>query len=107
MVWSSMHLCGWLELAVMLFQVFGVVTLCMYRLLPETRWSRSGKTGHIVALIGLGIAGALCGPYDSVFALFAGATMTLLLIGMTIGSAPGDATGAARGRVVAEANLAG
>ena len=39
-----------------------------------------------MALFGLGIAGALCGRNDSEFALFAGGTMTVLLIGMTMGS---------------------
>jgi hypothetical protein len=106
MVWSSLHLCGMLEFAVMLFQIFGVVALCVHRLLPETRWAERGKNGYIIALIGLGIAGALCGPYDSEFALFAGGTMTVLLIGMTIGSGPGESTGTTRGRVVAEPNLA-
>jgi hypothetical protein len=54
-----------------------------------------GRTGFIVALFGLGISGALCGNHDSEFALFAGGTMTLLLIGMTMGSGatePVDAT---------------
>ena len=106
MVWSSQRLCGMLECAVMLFQVFGVLALCVHRLAPETRWAERGKNGYIIALIGLGIAGALCGPYDSEFALFAGGTMTALLIGMTIGSVPADSTGTARGRIVAEANLA-
>jgi hypothetical protein len=41
--------------------------------------------GFVVGMVGLGIAGALCGRHDSEFALFAGGTMTLLLIGMTSG----------------------
>jgi hypothetical protein len=107
MVWSSLHLSSILELAVMLFQVFGVVALCVHRLFPETRWAEHSKKGFIIALIGLGIAGALCGPYDSEFALFAGGTMTVLLIGMTVGSDPIESTGPGRGRVVAEPKLAG
>jgi len=106
MVWSNLHLCGVLEIAVMLFQVFGVAALCVHRFFPETRWAERGKSGFIVALIGLGVSGACCGPYDSEFALFAGVTMTILLIGMTCGSVAGDPAGSARGRVAVEANLA-
>ena len=47
----------------------------------------------MIALVGLGIAGALCGRHDSEFALFAGGTMTVLLIGMTMGGGPSEATG--------------
>ena len=53
---------------------------------------RAGGSGSIVALVGLGIAGALCGRHDSEFALFAGGTMTVLLIGMTMGSGPIETT---------------
>lgn len=74
-----------LALIVMLFQVVGVAALCLYRLLPATPWAYRGKVGFIVALVGLGVAGALCGRHDSEFGLFAGGTMTLLLIGMTSG----------------------
>jgi hypothetical protein len=96
-----------LELTVMLFQIFGVVALCIHRLCPGTRWAERGKRGFIIALLGLGIAGAFCGPCGSDFALFAGGTMTALLIGMTIGSDPVESTGTSRGRVVPEPNLAG
>ena len=77
---------AWLELAVILFQVFGVASLCINRLAPATRWSEWGRIGFVTAMIGLGIAGALRGGQDSEFSLFAGGTMTILLIGMTIGS---------------------
>jgi len=79
--------CEVFEILVVLFQVCGVLGLCLSRLAPgSTLWSRRGRAGLIVALFGLGIAGALCGRHDSEFALFAGVTMTLLLIGMTVGS---------------------
>jgi hypothetical protein len=107
MVWSSLHLCGVLELAVIFFQVFGVLALCLHRLLPATRWAERGKTGFILALIGLGIAGALCGRHDSEFALFAGGTMTVLLIGMTMGGGPTEAGGTVGRLARAETNLAG
>ena len=73
------------ELCVVMFQVFGVAALCLHRLLPTTRWAERGRVGFVVALFGLGVAGAICGGRDSEFGLFAGATMTALLIGMTIG----------------------
>jgi hypothetical protein len=74
-----------MEVAVMLFQVAGVAALCLCRLLPRTRWSHRGKVAFLLAMIGLGVAGALCGRHDSEFALFAGLTITLLLIGMISG----------------------
>lgn len=85
-VGTQLDLCAWLEVLVLLFQVCGVLGLVLSRLAPQsTRWSSHGHVGFIVAVIGLGIAGALCGRHDSEFALFAGGTMTFLLIGMTIG----------------------
>jgi hypothetical protein len=109
MVWSSLRLCSVLELAVMMFQVVGVVGLCLSRLLPpdSSRWANRGRTGFIVAMVGLGLAGALCGRHDSDFALFAGGTMTVLLIGMTVGEGSSDTTAPTRSRVAPEPNLAG
>lgn len=104
---SEIRVSAWLELAVMLFQFFGVAALCVTRLTAVTRWAERGRMGFVFALVGLGVAGALCGRHDSEFGLFAGGTMTLLLIGMTIGSGHVDATVKARALVVAEANLAG
>ncbi|MDR3636258.1 MAG: hypothetical protein P4L84_20820 [Isosphaeraceae bacterium] len=97
MVWSSLRFCAVLELLVMVFQVAGVAALCVHRLVSVGRWRDRGRIGYIVALVGLGVAGALCGRHDSEFALFAGGTMTVLLIGMTIGSGQTDATSATRG----------
>jgi hypothetical protein len=88
---SRLDLCAVLEMLVVFFQVCGVMALCLSRLMPRSAWSYRGKIGFIVALFGLGIAGALCGRHDSEFALFAGGTMTVLLIGMTIGSGTIDA----------------
>ena len=63
------NLCSVLEFSVMLFQVFGVAALCLSRLLPptSTRWVSWGRAGFVVAMIGLGLAGALCGRHDSEF----------------------------------------
>lgn len=73
-----------LEGLVMLLQVAGVLGLCLSRL-SAARWADRGRVGLVLALVGLGIVGALLGRHDSEFALFAGGTMTLLLIGMTLG----------------------
>ncbi len=106
MVWSNVSLCSMLELAVILFQVCGVGSLCLNRLMPTTPWADRGRIVFVIALVGLGIAGALCGRHDSEFALFAGGTMTVLLIGMTIGGGPSEATGTVARLVRAETNLA-
>jgi len=86
MAWSHLRIDAVLEIAVMMFQVFGVATLCLSRLVPQTRWADRGRVGFVFALVGLGVFGALCGRFDSEFALFAGGTMTVLLIGMIVGS---------------------
>jgi len=84
---SHLNFCGVFEMLVMCFQTFGVVSLCLHRLAtPNTPWAGLGRAGVVAALFGLGISGALCGRHDSEFALFAGGTMTLLLIGMTMGN---------------------
>jgi hypothetical protein len=107
MVWSNVSLCALLELAVILFQVCGVGSLCLNRLMPTTPWADRGRIVFVIALIGLGIAGALCGRHDSEFALFAGGTMTVLLIGMTMGGGSSEATGRVGRLARAETNLAG
>jgi hypothetical protein len=104
---SFVRLCTLLDLSVVLFQVVGVAALCVWRLMPANRWAERGRMGFVIAVLGLGIAGALCGRHDSEFALFAGVTMTLLLIGMNLGSGPIDATHPAPMRASAEARLAG
>jgi hypothetical protein len=72
----------------MFFQLLGVMSLCASRLLPGTRWADRGRTAFVLAVVGLGLAGAFCGGHDSQFALFAGVTMTVLLIGMIAGGGP-------------------
>lgn len=86
MAWSNLRIDAVLEVVVMMFQFFGVATLCLTRLVPQTRWADRGRIGFVFALVGLGVFGALCGRFDSEFALFAGGTMTVLLIGMVAGS---------------------
>lgn len=99
--------CTVFEILVVLFQVCGILGLCLNRLMPRTtRWPSRGQAGLIIALFGLGIAGALCGRHDSEFALFAGGTMTVLLIGMTMGSGSIEKIEPVRPRVTPEAELA-
>lgn len=107
MVMTSLRACAWLEITVMMLQVMGVAALCLSRLAPASRWSERGRLGFVLAMIGLGVAGALCGRHDSEFALFAGGTMTFLLIGMTIGSGHAHTTHATNVSLMPEANLVG
>lgn len=87
--------CGVFEMLVMFFQTCGVLCLLLHRLTSRgTAWSAWGRLGLIISLVGLGVSGALCGRHDSEFALFAGGTMTLLLIGVTIGGGAIDAVDA-------------
>jgi hypothetical protein len=95
-----------MEVAVMMFQFAGLAALCLCRLFPRSRWSNRGKVAFIVAMFGLGVAGALCGRQDSEFALFAGLTMTALLIGMTTGSGQADPIVTGRSMHRAETGLA-
>ncbi len=106
MVFSHVRPCALMELSVVLFQVVGVASLCLSRLMPWTRWAEHGRIGFVIALIGLGLAGACCGMHDSEFGLFAGGTMTALLIGMTIGGSATDAAPANRLLLSAEGTLA-
>lgn len=82
--------CAVLEALVMAFQVIGVASLCLTRFLPGTVWAYRGRRVFVISLMGLGLTGAMCGAYDSSFALFAGATLTALLIGMIAGGTPID-----------------
>jgi hypothetical protein len=104
---GPLSLCSVFEILVILFQVCGIMALCLNRLMPRsTRWSSRGQVGSIIAVFGLGIAGALCGRHDSEFALFAGGTMTVLLIGMTMGSGSIEKSEHARPRTATEPELA-
>lgn len=106
MLAANLSACALFELVVMGFQVVGVTGLCLTRLLPTTGWGRRGRLVFIVSLIGLGIFGALCGHHDSEFGLFAGGTMTVLLIGMTIGGGSADPRGQLRCPIAPEPHLA-
>ena len=99
--------CVVLEGLVMFFQVVGVGALCLTRLLPGTRWAVRGRWVYVIAMFGLGLAGALCGRHDSEFALFAGGTMTVLLIGMIAGGGSIHLTAATARNTVAERAMAG
>ncbi len=105
MFWTSARICACLEMAVVLFQIFGVFCLCLSRLMPATILAKLGRVGYIIALVGLGATGALCGRHQSEFALFAGASMTLLLIGMIAGSSPTHSAAPGGRRTTAKPNL--
>ncbi len=87
---TTVRACLLAETFVMLFQVVGVAGLCLSRLAAGTSWARRGHLVFLVAILGLGAAGAIAGRNDSVFGLFAGGSMTLLLIGMISGSGASD-----------------
>ncbi len=54
-VGSHLSVCTVFEILVVLFQVCGILGLCLNRLMPRTtRWPSRGQTGLIVALFGLG-----------------------------------------------------
>ncbi len=104
---ARLTVCEVVEVLVVLFQICGILGLCLTRLMPRsTRWCSRGQIGFVVALFGLAIAGALCGRHDSEFALFAGGTMTVLLIGMTVGSGSIEKADRAVRYSTAEAELA-
>ena len=102
MAWSNIDLQSVLEVVVILLQVCGVVALCITRLVSEARWVERGRVIFIITMVGLGVAGALCGRHDSEFALFAGGTMCVLLIGMTIGNGATDTPARVNHRVGTE-----
>lgn len=69
------------EVAVLLFQLLGLVSIGLFLTAPAIRWARRARRLFIIALLGLGVSGIICSQYDSKFALFAGATLTAYLIG--------------------------
>ncbi|WP_422926237.1 hypothetical protein [Singulisphaera sp. PoT] len=101
-------LSSYAEILVILFQLVGVISLCVCRLVPpgSTKWVSRARAGFVLAMVGLGFAGAICGRQDSEFALFAGGTMTVLLIGMTVGSGHAELGTTRRAMVAAEPKLA-
>ena len=52
-----------LEGLVVLLQIAGVLGLCLSRL-SAARWAERGRIGLVLALVGLGVAGALLGRHD-------------------------------------------
>lgn len=81
------------ESLVMVFQVVGLASLIFARLLPTGRWMRRGKLIFVLSLVGLGLAGAICAHHRSSMGLFAGGSITFLLVGMIAGSHPSVSTG--------------
>jgi hypothetical protein len=82
---SNLHTCAVLEFTVFLLQVVGVGSLFASRLVPGPRWAERGRMCLVLTLLGLGAAGSMLAVHNSEFSLFAGGTITVLLIGTTIG----------------------
>ncbi len=85
---SDVRVTALIEFGVMICQFAGALGLITSRLMPRTRLARGGRLVFVLSMVGLAIGGAICGSQDSDFGLFAGGTMTVLLIGMIAGSAP-------------------
>jgi hypothetical protein len=82
---SNVHTCAALEFTVFLLQFLGVVSLFASRLAPGPRWADWGRMCLVLTLLGLGVVGCLLSAHNSEFSLFAGGTITVLLIGTTVG----------------------
>jgi hypothetical protein len=100
---TNLDACALLELAVFVLQVVGVLGVCLCRLLPGSAWARRGRAALVLVLLGLAAAGAALGTHDSEFALFAGGTITLLLIGITLGSGAQEPSEPPTGAIVIDA----
>lgn len=70
-----------LEMVVMTLQVVGVLSLAWLKLSPAS--AGAGWTLMSVQ-VGLGLSGAMCAGFESGFALFAGVTLVVLLLGTMI-----------------------
>lgn len=89
---STLRFADVVEAVALVFQVVGIASVFGSRLLPCDRIRSFCRAGSLLALVVLGIAVAFCTQFDSKFALFGGATMTFLLIGMIWGSTHHDST---------------
>jgi hypothetical protein len=95
----------WLEVAVLALQVAAVATLLASWLLPMTRLAAYCRVGFVVAMVGLGLAGALCAWYGSHFALFAGGAVTIFLSIAVLSQAPADVSRLGDARAVMDSRL--
>ncbi|GIW88044.1 MAG: hypothetical protein KatS3mg108_2368 [Isosphaeraceae bacterium] len=73
---------------IVMLQMVGVLGLVLSRCLPSHRWGVRGRRLLVLAMIGLGLAGVVHGQHRSGEALFAGATMAFLMVGMISGTTP-------------------
>lgn len=85
-----------LELLVMGLQVVGVLVLGWMKLVPASAHATWALMG---VQVGLGMSGAFCAGFESGFALYAGATLMLLLLGAMVRTE--DSSHAARARSAA------
>jgi hypothetical protein len=70
------------ERGVMLFQTAGILMLALAKLAPPGIWTSRGAMGVMISQVGLTITGMICSRFYSDFALFAGATVVALFLGM-------------------------
>jgi hypothetical protein len=94
-----------MELLVIVFQVAGVAALGVSRLVPLQIWAELGRRGFTAAMGGLGFAGTYCAFYGSHLALFAGATMAVLLNIVIIWTNPAATSNSERVMSVQEPRL--
>jgi hypothetical protein len=74
------------ERGVMMFQTVGILMLALAKLAPQGMWTSRGAMGVMICQVGLTLTGMLCSRFYSDFALFAGATVVALHLGMIWGS---------------------
>lgn len=104
---SHVHPCALAECLVMVLQIAGLLGLCLSRLMPSTPWGGRGRALLLIAILGLAAGGAFCGQQDSEFGLFAGGTITVLLIGMTVGGGAAPTSAKPRLPETVEGSLVG
>jgi hypothetical protein len=71
-----------MEMTVMAFQVAAVLALAWSRLAPR---SGAASGALLTSQVALGVAGSVCAGFESGFALFAGATLVVVLLGTILG----------------------
>jgi hypothetical protein len=77
-----------IDYAVLVLQAVSILTVFVIRLLPAGRWADRMHLVCGAALISLGLSAILCAFYSSIFALFGGVSLVILLMVMNLGAGP-------------------
>jgi hypothetical protein len=77
-----------IDFVVLVLQAVSILTVWAIRLLPAGRWADRMHLVCCAALIGLGLSAILCAFYSSIFALFGGVSLVILLMVMNLGAGP-------------------